>query len=230
MKAVVIRHVLFEDLGTFATPLRDHGYDIRYLDAGVEPLDKDLLYDASLLIILGGPIGVSDADSYPFLSEEMEAIARRIEDGRPVLGICLGAQLIAKALGADVAATGKVEIGYSALTLTAAGESSPLKALDGVPVLHWHGDQFEIPDGAELLASTPGFPNQAFRIGHRILAVQFHPEVDHRRIEQWLIGHSGELSGHGLSPDPIRRDAQTYGPDLEHRSAEVLSLWLQGIA
>ena len=230
MKAVVIRHVLFEDLGTFATPLRDHGYDIRYLDAGVEPLDKDLLYDASLLIILGGPIGVSDVDSYPFLSEEMEAISRRIDAGRPVLGICLGAQLIAKALGADVAATGKVEIGYSALTLTAAGESSPLKVLDGVPVLHWHGDQFEIPDGAELLASTPGFPNQAFRIGHRILAVQFHPEVDHRRIEQWLIGHSGELSAHGLSPDPIRRDAQTYGPDLEHRSAEVLGRWLQGIA
>lgn len=225
---LVVRHVMFEDLGTFEPVLRDRGFEVRYLDTGVEPIDKALLNDVPLLIILGGPIGVSDVEAYPYLREEMDAISSRIESGKPVLGVCLGAQLIAAALGAEVAPTGGVEIGYSPLTLTPEGADSPLAVLEGAPVLHWHGDQFAIPDGAERLASTPGYPNQAFVYGpdQQVLALQFHPEADHERIEQWLIGHSGELAAHGLDPREIRRDAQAYGPELAEKAGDMLNRWL----
>src|SRR5690606_25326731 len=133
---------------------------------------------ADLLVVLGGPIGVYQTDRYPFLAEEKAAIAARLGQDKPTLGICLGAQLMAEALGAPVAPTGKVEIGYGELTLTEDGRASPLRHIAAIPVLHWHGDQFAIPEGASRLAETQEFPNQAFSRGPRILGLQFHLEAD----------------------------------------------------
>ncbi|WP_017627585.1 glutamine amidotransferase [Nocardiopsis chromatogenes] len=224
--AVALRHLAFEDLGILAPLLERRGYRVSYLDAGVDPLDRDAVQGADLLVVLGGPVGAYETDTYPYLAEETEALARRLEAGAPTLGVCLGAQLMALAAGADVTATGRKEIGYSPLALTAAGEASPLKHLAGSPVLHWHGDRFEIPEGAERLAETPGFPNQAFSLGRSALGLQFHLEADHTRIEQWLIGHANELAAAGLDPRTIRADAATYGPALAEAAEAVFGAWL----
>lgn len=227
---LAIRHVGFEDLGLLEPLLTERGYRIEYLDAGVEPITVDAVLSPQLLVVLGGPIGVYETDSYPFLVDERNAIAARLSAGKATLGVCLGAQLIATALGAKVRPTGGKEIGYGPLTLTGEGRQSVLGPLDGVPVLHWHGDEFAIPEGAARLAETPGFPNQAFSLGENVLGLQFHIEADSSRIEQWLIGHANELAAAGVDPRRLRSDAATYGPRLAAAASGVIRDWLDGTA
>ncbi len=224
--ALAIRHVAFEDLGVLEPMLAQRGYAVRYMDAGVDVLDVDTLTRPELVVILGGPIGVYDREHYPFLAAEQDAIAARLRQYKPTLGICLGAQLMARALGAQVTPAASAEIGYAPLTLTEEGRQSVLQGLDTVPVLHWHGDQFSIPNGAMRLAETPGYPNQAFSIGPHILGLQFHLEVDARRIERWLIGHAHELATRGIDPCVIRREALAHGPALVRATQGVLAAWL----
>jgi GMP synthase (glutamine-hydrolysing) len=228
--AVAVRHVLFENLGILAPLLTERSYSIRYLDAGVDLVDAAILSSADLVIVLGGPIGVYDTDRYPFLAVELAAIRMRLALDKPTLGICLGAQLMAQALGAEVTATGRAEIGYSPLTLTEQGRTSVLASLESVPVLHWHGDQFEIPLGASRLAETPGFPNQAFSIGARILGLQFHLEAEPTQIERWLIGHAHELAAHQIDPGTIRRDASQFGQNLARVARTIFAAWLDRIS
>lgn len=226
LSALAIRHVPFEDLGILAPVLAERGYSVRYLEAGVDAIDTAALGNADLVVILGGPIGVYETGRYPFLAQELRAIAHRLRQDKPTLGICLGAQLMAAALGADVVSTGRAEIGYAPLTLTPQGQDSVLNAVASVPVLHWHGDQFAIPEGASRLAETPGFPNQAFALGSRILGLQFHLEADSAQIERWLIGHACELSLRQIDPAVIREDARRYGLQLERGARQVMEQWL----
>lgn len=226
--ALVIRHVAFEDLGLLAPLLAGRGYEARYVEAGVDAIDASMAVAPDLLVVLGGPIGVYEIERYPFLAGESAAIAARLAAGKATLGICLGAQLIAQALGADVAASGKVEIGFAPLTLTEEGRASVLKPIDGVPVLHWHGDQFAIPAGAQRLAQTPGFPNQAFAIGRHVLGLQFHLEVEPAQLERWLIGHAHELAAHRIDPATIRRDAASHGDALTRAARSIFGAWLDG--
>ena len=226
---VAIRHVAFEDLGLLGPLLEERGYRTRYLDAGVDAITPEELLRPDLLVVLGGPIGVYETAAYPFLAAEKQAISARLGAVLPTLGVCLGAQLIADVLGAEVTATGRKEIGYAPLTLTAAGRTSLLAPLDGVPVLHWHGDQFAIPAGALRLASTPGFPNQAFSLGPGVLGLQFHLEADHSQLERWLIGHAHELATAGIDPAGIRADAAKHGPFLAAAATQVLTSWLDEV-
>jgi len=229
-EVLAIRHVGFEDLGLLEPLLTDRGYQIRYLEAGVEPITVEAVLRPQLLIVLGGPIGVYETDSYPFLVDERNAVAARLSAGKATLGVCLGAQLIAAALGAEVRPTGGKEIGYGPLTLTAEGRQSVLGPLDGVPVLHWHGDEFANPEVADRLAETPGFPNQAFSVGSTVLGLQFHIEADSTRLEQWLIGHANELAAAGVDPRRLRADAARYGPQLATVASGVVREWLDGMA
>ena len=224
--AIAIRHVPFEDLGLLGPLLAQRGFTTSYLDAGIDSVTPEAVLGADLLVVLGGPIGVYETGEYPFLLEEKRAIAARVSRGLPTLGVCLGAQLIADVMGAEVRATGKKEIGYSPLTLTEDGRKSVLAPLVGVPVLHWHGDEFAIPEGAARLAETPGFPHQAFSFGSHILGLQFHLEADHTQIERWLIGHACELAGAGINPVTIRRDATEHGPALAKAAYRVFNDWL----
>lgn len=225
--AIAIRHVHFEDLGTMADAIRAAGYQIRYCDVGMDDLAAVPPNEADLIVALGGPIGVYETDAYPFLKQETSLIAARIAAGRPVLGICLGAQLIARALGAAVYAAPAKEIGWGEIELTPQGRSGSLGHLGGTMLLHWHGDTFDLPRGAQLLASTARCRNQAFAFGPRILGVQFHPEVDGQGFERWLIGHAVEIAKTpGLSLQQLRHGAVRYGPLAGARGHACVAEWL----
>jgi GMP synthase (glutamine-hydrolysing) len=224
---VAIRHVAFEDVGTLKPVLERRGYTLHYCDIGVDSLTALHNAQIGLLVVLGAPIGAYDDAAYPFLADEMALITERLQQGLPTLGICLGAQLMARALGAQVAPMPAKEIGFAPLTLTAAGSQSVLQYLpENLPVLHWHGDQFEIPAGLASLAQTPICPHQAFSVDNHALALQFHLEVDASRIEQWLIGHSAELLGVGVDLMPLRKQAAEYGEALRQAGEAVIGAWL----
>lgn len=224
--AVAVRHVHFEDLGVLEPLLAERDYALRYVDAPTEDLAAIDAVSPELVVVLGAPIGAFDEDAYPFLTAELDLTHRRLQSGRPLLGICLGGQIIARALGAEVKPMGVKEIGFSALGLTDAGQASPLAALGETPVLHWHGDQFAIPPGAERLAFTDTCPNQAFSVGPAVLALQFHLEADPAMIERWLVGHAAEIAQAGLDPRDLRRQAEANGPALAQVAPAVIGEWL----
>lgn len=228
--ALVLRHLAFEDLGIWGATLADAGYRVEYCDVPRADLGAIDAAADDLMVVLGAPVGAFDDEYFPYIGAEAALIERRLATGRPLLGVCLGAQLIARALGARVAPMAAKEIGFSALMLTDEGEDSPLQHLGDWPVLHWHGDQFELPAGATLLASTDHCPHQAFAIGANVLGLQCHLEADANEIEDWLVGHSAELIAAGFDPRDIRADAARLGPRLAERSNRVLWAWLEGLA
>jgi GMP synthase (glutamine-hydrolysing) len=230
-RALAIRHVAFEDLGVLPDLLRARGFNPSYHDAGVDRLDDLALAPDDLLIVLGGPIGAYEEDRYPFLADELRLIEQCLRDSVPVVGICLGAQLIARALGARVYPGAAKEIGIAPVTLTAAGLASCLRHLGGADnqVLHWHGDTFDLPVGVARLASTAITPNQAFSVGTRVLALQFHIEADPTQLERWLIGHASELSAAGIDVAALRAQFQDRGPATAAAGAKVVQEWLAAI-
>ena len=228
---LAIRHLAFEDLGSFAPLLRRHGFTVAYRDAGVDNFAARDLLDADLLVVLGGPIGVNDARAYPFLSQEIRLIEQRLAAHRPVLGICLGAQVMAKALGARVYKGRRKELGWGPISLTPAGEVSPLAALaPRTQVLHWHGDTFDLPKGATLLASTKLCAHQAFAWHRHALALQFHIEVTALSLERWFIGNTLEIATtRGVDVASLRRATRRFAPALEERAPRVLRAWLDQV-
>ena len=229
--ASVIRHVHFEDLGAFAPVLEARGYAIHYLDPGLGLSAAALADDPALLVVLGAPIGAYEDDLYPFLRQELDLLRRRLAQGRPILGVCLGAQLIARALGARVYPGPAKEIGWAPLALSEAGRQGPLGALEGAPVLHWHGDTFDLPQGAVRLASTTACANQAFAVGRQVLALQFHPEATAAGFERWLIGHACEIAATpGVSAPDLRAQARELAPAAEVAGRALMAAWLDGLA
>jgi GMP synthase (glutamine-hydrolysing) len=228
--ALVIRHVHFEDLGTFAPVLTQLGYDIAYVNAPTDDLFLASCQPADLLVVLGGPIGVYEIESYPFLNPEIDMIRERLLARRPTLGICLGAQLMAAALRSPVYPGPAKEIGWFPLLLTAEGQSGPLRHLADTVMLHWHGDTFDLPPNATRLASTEICANQAFAIGNHALAFQFHPEVDADRIEYWLVGHAAEIAAARLSVTELRANAKKFGRALKSSGQACIEEWLSGFS
>lgn len=225
--AVVLRHVAFEDLGTWEEALQRRGFEVRSFDACVDPLKEIEVRSPDLFCVLGGPISAYDDSAYPRVPLEVELIRRRMDARRPLLGICLGAQMMARALGARVYPGPVREIGWKRLQLTEAGRSGFMSALgENEMVLHWHGDTFDLPDGAVHLARTPDIPNQAFAVEKFGLAIQFHPEVRARTIERWLVGHACELAISRIDIPGLRKDTEIHGPGLERRAAAMLARWL----
>ena len=227
LRARVVVHVAFEDAGAFGPVLEERGYVLETLQAGVDDLGDPLAPD--LLLVLGGPIGVNEEEDYPFLREELGLIRKRLEARRPTLGVCLGAQLMAASLGARVHPGPAKEIGWSRLALTDEGRASCLAPLENTAVLHWHGDTFDLPEGARLLASTDICTHQAFDLGGFALGLQFHPEARGGLVERWLIGHTCELRAAGIDIPGLRADSARLGPALEAVAPDVLRRWLDGL-
>ncbi len=228
--ALAIRHLHFEDLGLLADSLAAAGYHVEYREAGVEPLSTRDAVNADLLVVLGGPIGVYQADVYPFLVDEIAVVGDRLDRAKPTLGICLGAQIMARALGKRVYPSGVKGLGWAPVTLTEAGRSSVLAGVAGHAVLHWHGDTFELPDDAVHLAKTDLVANQAFALGDYGLALQFHLEATPARLEQWYIGHAGEIDATpGIDVPELRRQAARFAPALDGAARRVFADWLANL-
>lgn len=228
--AIAISHVCFEDAGTLQDAITARGLQFRYLQAGVDDLSQ--ARDADILVLLGGPIGVYEVDRYPFLRQEFAVIEAALARGKPVVGICLGAQLIAAVLGARVYPAREKEIGWGLIGLTPDGRKSPLAALSDnkCRVLHWHGDTFDLPAGAAWLAETAIAPYQAFSTNRgKVLALQFHVEQHTKGMERWLIGHTLELTTSGIDLHKLRADTQRYGPGLEQASRKLFDAWLDQV-
>ncbi len=232
-RALTLSHVTFEDLGTFESPLRARGFEIENLNASQSHFPLPQADSCDLLIVLGGPIGVYDHHDYPFLKDEIALITRRIEAQKPILGICLGAQLMAAALGSRVY-PGKrgAEIGWSPLQPAPNSNPpawfAPLLA-PGLSVFHWHGDTFDLPPGALHLARTELYDQQAFALGNHALALQFHPEVTAEGLESWYVGHACELHHAGIPPTNLRSAALQHSAALEKASVTFFNQWLDSI-
>jgi GMP synthase (glutamine-hydrolysing) len=226
--AIAVRHVAFEDLGSFAPVLERRGWSVEYREAAVDDLAAPELASADLLVVLGGPIGAYEDDLYPFVADELRLIERRMSAGRPVLGICLGAQLMARALGARVYPGNGKELGWSPLTLSDAGRRSCLASLGtDTAVLHWHGDAFDLPKGAVHLASSARYANQAFAFERHGLALQCHIEATAEGLERWYVGHAIEIATTpGVNLPALRADSRRLAPTLAQRAAACLAAWL----
>ncbi len=212
-RLLVFQHVPHEILGTLDPLFRSFAFRIRYVNFGRDPEARPSLSGYHGLVVLGGPMNVDETDRYPHLAAEVEIVGRAIAAGLPVLGICLGAQIIARALGAGVGRSPTKEIGWYDVRPTAAGRADPVLGHLGPveTIFQWHGDMFEIPRGAVRLARSAGCPNQAFRWGERVYGLQFHLEVDERMIERWLRvpANLAEIAASDGAIDAARIRAET---------------------
>lgn len=218
-------HVAFETPGTILEWAGLNGYTITYTRFQEESYSLPAHSAIDALLIMGGPMNVDETDTYPWLIPEKDFIRAAIEKGKKVMGICLGAQLIAGALGQKVYKGKEKEIGFLPITFTE--EALQLPFCSHYPreytLFHWHGDTFDLPDNAILLASTEACVNQAFLIGHHVLGLQFHPEMNETTIEQMLLHDGGELEEKGpfiQSKEMIRRQY----PFLENNRKDLFRL------
>lgn len=213
MRIHSLQHVPFEGLGSMAEVFERRGDEVTtsHLYAGDAP---PALEAFDWLVVMGGPMGVHDEEQYPWLAAEKTLIRAAIDGGKRVLGICLGAQLIAHTLGAAVTPNPRREIGWFPIRATEAAGATPWGVVfAGQPrVFHWHGDTFAIPPGAVHLASSEACPHQAFVLGTRVLGLQFHLETTGESAEALLKHCANELDGSEWVQDAeaIRADPSRY--------------------
>ena len=229
-RAVIVRHTPFEGAAGFRLPIEQAGYAFERIEA-TDPAFATFDWLApDLVAVMGGPMGVYERAAYPWIDGEVAGLARRIAAGLPTIGVCLGSQMIAAALGARVYPGPVKEVGFAPVALSEAGASSPLRHVASVPVLHWHGDTFDLPEGAELLAATHAYPNQAFRIGRTLLAVQFHPEMgEDPRIEDWIATETEYLAAAGTNASALRADHARLGSAAVAAGRAMLSEWIAAL-
>jgi GMP synthase (glutamine-hydrolysing) len=218
--------MLHEPAGTLETALSNAGLGFRYVDLFQELPARLPLEEAGGLIVLGGAMNVDQTDRYPFLSREVAWIGQALDRELPLLGICLGSQLLAKTLGAKVYSAGRKEIGWYSVELTVAAADDPLFAQSGArTVFQWHGDTFDLPAGAVHLARSPVCQNQAFRYGRNAYGLQFHIEMTAAMIDDWLseAGNCRELAELDyIDPGNILAQTPRELPQLQALAAEVL--------
>lgn len=204
-RLLVFQHVAAEPLGTLDRLIRRRGHRIRFINFERHPDAEPRVDRYRGLIVLGGPMNVEDQHHRPHLRTELKAIERALVQDKPVLGICLGAQLLAHVLGAPVHRNAQPEIGWYALETTAHGALDPVLAALGpaCPVFQWHSRTFDLPGGASQLARTGTCEQQAFRYGRAAYGFQFHLEMDQPLIERWLStpAYRQELAEAGLGHD-----------------------------
>lgn len=224
--ALIVRHTPFEGAAGFRLPIEQAGYQFNRINVSDPDFGSLDWLDPDLVVVMGGPMGVYEREAHPWIDGEVMGLTLRIAAGRPTLGVCLGSQMIAAALGARVYPGPVKEVGFAPIQLSPAGLPSPLRHLEGVPLLHWHGDTFDLPDGAELLASTDDYAHQAFRIGDTLLALQFHPEMgEDPRFAEWLEDED-YIRAAGTDPATLEADHDRHGPRAVAAGRAMLAEWL----
>ncbi|MDT8320454.1 MAG: type 1 glutamine amidotransferase [Xanthomonadales bacterium] len=235
-RVLVFQHVAAEPLGTLDPMLRNRGHRIKYVNFHREPDARPDMRRYGALIVLGGPQMPDECDRYPHLRVEMDCIEEALKQQIPVLGICLGAQLLAYSLGGGVRALDEWEMGWFELVPTAQAAADPLfcALVHPQPVFQWHGYTFDLPAGAVHLARSADCENQAFRYGPNAYGLQGHLELDERLINRWLTypEYRAELQarGRGQSPESLREQThQLIGPSVR-LSDEVFGKFLGQLA
>jgi GMP synthase (glutamine-hydrolysing) len=224
----VIQNVADPDTGWLGETLAERGArTVVVRGFAGDPMPDPGSVDA--LVVLGGPQGAYELDHHPYLADEIDLLRRADEGGTPVLGICLGGQLLAAALGGRAYPTGDIEYGYPAITLTEAGRGDPvLRELDG-PVLAWHHDTFDLPPGGDLLAVSDRFPF-AFRRG-RSIGLQFHPEASPRMLAGWLSRTpAATLEQDRIDGDAWVGHARSVAGSARAVSARLFAAWLDEVS
>lgn len=228
-KGLIIRHVPHEGIAGYRAPIEAAGYALDRIDVSDAGFGAVDLAEPDLLIMMGGPMGVYEQDAHPWIACQLRRLARRIDAGRPTLGVCFGAQMIAAAMGANVYRGPAKEVGFHPLSFV--DLASPLRHLAEVPVLHWHGDTFDLPADVELLASTAAYPHQAFRRGSNILALQFHGEMGFDpRFEEWLRQWPDAIAETGASVEGMRERHARFGPGAVKAGRAMIAEWLAGLS
>ena len=215
---VVVQHVAGEGPGLIQVLAHQRGLplDVRRMDLGEALPDIDAV---AALVVLGGPMGAYEAVAHPYLLDVQQLLEDAVERGLPVLGICLGSQLLAAALGGRVYPGPAPEVGVREVTLTADGADDLLLGPAGrtFPAFHWHGDTFDLPPGAVHLAGTRAYRHQAFRAGDRAWGLQFHIELDMRLAREWAA-----VLPRGASPsEPQRAAIEKIGRGVLNRFFEL---------
>ncbi len=226
-KVWALQHSPCETLGTIAGALLSAGIAAEYVRTFEgQPVPVEMA-DATGLIVMGGPMGVYDHPRYPFLRNEMRLIERALRDERPVLGICLGSQLLADAMGARVTRAGRKEIGWYPVRLLEAAKTDPVWAgVDGVfTAYHWHGDIFELPRGAVSLAASDMTACQAFRCGPSAYGILFHPEVTGQILQDMVTASVEELEEEHVDGREIVTQAAAHLPRLQHIGGLLFQRW-----
>ncbi|MFZ5833382.1 MAG: type 1 glutamine amidotransferase [Planctomycetota bacterium] len=231
-EVLVLRHEPHVPLGSLHDEFNAAGVAYRYVDLFDEAPARLPLHEAAGLVILGGTMNVDQTERFPFLAEELDWIREAIDRRVPTLGICLGAQLMAKALGQPVRHHSRKEIGWYRVELLPATSDDPLFA-GSAPcetVFQWHGDTFDLPDGALHLAKTDGCASQAFRAGKAAWAVQFHVEMTAPLLREWLAddGFRAELTTLPyIDPAQILAEMSAKLPQMQAFSHQLLSRFVR---
>ena len=225
---LLVKNDPVETLGVAPQALVAAGADVLFMDAADPDAARPQLDDVAGVVMFGGTMNVDEVDAYPFLKEHLDLTREAVLRGVPFLGLCLGAQILARALDAPVVPAPVKEVGFEPLRPTAAAASDPLLSVwsDGDMVFHWHEDTMDLPEGAELLASGDRVPLQAFRVGAAAWATQFHLEIDAAELELWLDEAAEVIDVEavwGKSPARIREEAVRHMPAHEARGAELFT-------
>ena len=229
-RALIIRHVPYEGVAGYRAPIEAAGYHVDRIDVSDPAFPTLDLRDPDLVIMMGGPMGVYEADQYPWIRCQMGRLALRLAADRPTLGVCFGAQMMAAALGAEVYAGPRKEVGFHPVTVHDHAKDSPLRHIAGVPVLHWHGDTFTRPEGVELLASSPVYDHQAFRRGRNILGLQFHAEMGlDPRFDAWIAQWPESVIEAGGTEEDLRSAHAQLGPGAVAAGRAMIAEWLTGL-
>lgn len=232
-KILVFQHVPYEPLGTLDPLLKEAGFRIRYVNFGREPQARPALDRYDALIVLGGPMNADQIDSYPNLQTEVAILREAVDRDMSVLGICLGAQLLAKALGGSVSRNDTPEIGWYDVELTAEGLVDPVLSTFAArqEVFQWHEDGISLPPEATRLAGSPASPVQAFRYGEHAYGFQFHLEASRSLIERWLTvpDHQGVLAAESERVDvkAIRKHTDKAIKPLCDLSRATFGRWIE---
>jgi GMP synthase (glutamine-hydrolysing) len=231
MEVLVVQHVEGEGSAAIGDALRARDLDERVVRVDRGDAVPDSLAGARALVVMGGPMGVYEADRFPHLGDEIRLIQSALSEGAPVLGVCLGSQLLAAALGARVTRAARPEIGWREVRLrdTVQGDALWTGCPPSFVPLHWHGDVFDLPHGALSLASSDQTEHQAFRFGARAWGILFHLEMRPAEVVAMATTFEGDLSPAGLRRDDVAGPAEERAAELAPIAARVFGAWAEQV-